>query len=69
VFMACGPEKFRYAQDDFVLTHSGKAPVFVNGKAQPNASHIRIEYQPIRTMCQLVDIKTFPDRHSALMKS
>uniref|UniRef100_A0A3Q1JGP6 Serine/threonine-protein kinase DCLK2 n=1 Tax=Anabas testudineus TaxID=64144 RepID=A0A3Q1JGP6_ANATE len=21
VFMACGPEKFRYAQDDFVLTH------------------------------------------------
>uniref|UniRef100_A0A665TBZ3 Serine/threonine-protein kinase DCLK2 n=1 Tax=Echeneis naucrates TaxID=173247 RepID=A0A665TBZ3_ECHNA len=22
VFMACGPEKFRYAQDDFVLTHS-----------------------------------------------
>ncbi|XP_072231981.1 serine/threonine-protein kinase DCLK2-like [Leuresthes tenuis] len=30
VFMACGPEKFRYAQDDFVLTHSGKAPVFVN---------------------------------------
>uniref|UniRef100_A0A3Q3WMA1 Doublecortin domain-containing protein n=1 Tax=Mola mola TaxID=94237 RepID=A0A3Q3WMA1_MOLML len=25
VFMACGPEKFRYAQDDFVLTHSSKA--------------------------------------------
>uniref|UniRef100_A0A8C6KDC5 Serine/threonine-protein kinase DCLK2 n=1 Tax=Nothobranchius furzeri TaxID=105023 RepID=A0A8C6KDC5_NOTFU len=24
VFMACGPEKFRYAQDDFVLTHAGK---------------------------------------------
>ncbi|XP_030194967.1 LOW QUALITY PROTEIN: serine/threonine-protein kinase DCLK2-like [Gadus morhua] len=24
VFMACGPEKFRYAQDDFVLTHGGK---------------------------------------------
>uniref|UniRef100_A0A3P8T6R6 Doublecortin like kinase 2 n=1 Tax=Amphiprion percula TaxID=161767 RepID=A0A3P8T6R6_AMPPE len=24
VFMACGPEKFRYAQDDFVLTHSSK---------------------------------------------
>uniref|UniRef100_A0A8C8DB71 Serine/threonine-protein kinase DCLK2 n=1 Tax=Oryzias sinensis TaxID=183150 RepID=A0A8C8DB71_9TELE len=22
VFMACGPEKFRYAQDDFILTHS-----------------------------------------------
>ncbi|KAL4007710.1 hypothetical protein ACER0C_001562 [Sarotherodon galilaeus] len=30
VFMACGPEKFRYAQDDFVLTHSGKTPAFVN---------------------------------------
>lgn len=26
VFIACGPEKFRYAQDDFVLDHSGKAP-------------------------------------------
>ncbi|XP_051558858.1 serine/threonine-protein kinase DCLK2 isoform X2 [Myxocyprinus asiaticus] len=25
VFIACGPEKFRYAQDDFVLDHSGKA--------------------------------------------
>uniref|UniRef100_A0A3P9LF34 Serine/threonine-protein kinase DCLK2 n=1 Tax=Oryzias latipes TaxID=8090 RepID=A0A3P9LF34_ORYLA len=24
VFMACGPEKFRYAQDDFILTHSSK---------------------------------------------
>ncbi|XP_070710547.1 serine/threonine-protein kinase DCLK2-like [Pempheris klunzingeri] len=30
VFMACGPEKFRYAQDDFVLTHSSKATAFVN---------------------------------------
>ncbi|TDG99518.1 hypothetical protein EPR50_G00194510 [Perca flavescens] len=30
VFMACGPEKFRYAQDDFVLTHCSKTPVFVN---------------------------------------
>ncbi|XP_053716141.1 serine/threonine-protein kinase DCLK2-like [Synchiropus splendidus] len=30
VFMACGPEKFRYAQDDFVLTHSSKTPAFVN---------------------------------------
>ncbi|KAF7666110.1 hypothetical protein LDENG_00118540 [Lucifuga dentata] len=25
VFIACGPEKHRYAQDDFVLDHSGKA--------------------------------------------
>ncbi|KAJ8403602.1 hypothetical protein AAFF_G00349280 [Aldrovandia affinis] len=31
VFVACGPEKYRYAQDDFVLDHSGKASVaFVN---------------------------------------
>ncbi|KAM8880961.1 serine/threonine-protein kinase DCLK2-like [Synchiropus picturatus] len=30
VFMACGPEKFRYAQDDFVLTHCSKTPAFVN---------------------------------------
>ncbi|KAM8898198.1 serine/threonine-protein kinase DCLK2-like isoform 1-T2 [Spinachia spinachia] len=30
VFMACGPEKFRYAQDDFVLTQSSKSPAFVN---------------------------------------
>ncbi|XP_045921880.1 serine/threonine-protein kinase DCLK2-like [Micropterus dolomieu] len=30
VFMACGPEKFRYAQDDFVLTHTSKTPAFVN---------------------------------------
>nr|XP_015801563.2 serine/threonine-protein kinase DCLK2 isoform X1 [Nothobranchius furzeri] len=29
VFMACGPEKFRYAQDDFVLTHAGKTAAFV----------------------------------------
>ncbi|TNM93745.1 hypothetical protein fugu_001921 [Takifugu bimaculatus] len=28
--MACGPEKFRYAQDDFVLTHSSKAQAFVS---------------------------------------
>uniref|UniRef100_A0A670J7Q9 Doublecortin like kinase 2 n=1 Tax=Podarcis muralis TaxID=64176 RepID=A0A670J7Q9_PODMU len=25
VFIACGPEKYRYAQDDFVLDHSGNA--------------------------------------------
>uniref|UniRef100_A0A8D3D303 Serine/threonine-protein kinase DCLK2 n=1 Tax=Scophthalmus maximus TaxID=52904 RepID=A0A8D3D303_SCOMX len=27
VFMACGPEKFRYAQDDFVLTHKCRVKV------------------------------------------
>uniref|UniRef100_A0A8C7FXD7 Serine/threonine-protein kinase DCLK2 n=1 Tax=Oncorhynchus kisutch TaxID=8019 RepID=A0A8C7FXD7_ONCKI len=32
VFMACGLEKFRYAQDDYAITHSGKAAsAFVNG--------------------------------------
>nr|XP_043884517.1 serine/threonine-protein kinase DCLK2-like [Solea senegalensis] len=30
VFMACGPEKFRYAQDDFVLTHTNKTQAFVS---------------------------------------
>ncbi|XP_064882066.1 serine/threonine-protein kinase DCLK2-like [Oncorhynchus nerka] len=31
VFMACGLEKFRYAQDDYAITHSGKAAsAFVN---------------------------------------
>ncbi|XP_061664488.1 serine/threonine-protein kinase DCLK2-like isoform X2 [Syngnathoides biaculeatus] len=30
VFMACGLEKFRYAQDDFVLTHGGKTAAFVH---------------------------------------
>uniref|UniRef100_A0A3Q4M6Y6 Serine/threonine-protein kinase DCLK2-like n=1 Tax=Neolamprologus brichardi TaxID=32507 RepID=A0A3Q4M6Y6_NEOBR len=38
VFMACGPEKFRYAQDDFVLTHSGKTPAFVNGNTDAHPS-------------------------------
>uniref|UniRef100_I3JLT3 Serine/threonine-protein kinase DCLK2 n=1 Tax=Oreochromis niloticus TaxID=8128 RepID=I3JLT3_ORENI len=37
VFMACGPEKFRYAQDDFVLTHSGKTPAFKTTKT-PSSS-------------------------------
>lgn len=36
MFMACGPEKFRYAQDDFVLTHGGKTQAFVNGEIHFN---------------------------------
>uniref|UniRef100_G3PYL2 Serine/threonine-protein kinase DCLK2 n=1 Tax=Gasterosteus aculeatus aculeatus TaxID=481459 RepID=G3PYL2_GASAC len=33
VFIACGPEKHRYAQDDFVLDHSGKASTaFMTGR-------------------------------------
>uniref|UniRef100_A0A8D0A8R1 Serine/threonine-protein kinase DCLK2 n=1 Tax=Sander lucioperca TaxID=283035 RepID=A0A8D0A8R1_SANLU len=38
VFMACGPEKFRYAQDDFVLTHCSKTPAFVNGSQSAEKS-------------------------------
>lgn len=38
VFMACGPEKFRYAQDDFVLTHSSKAQAFVSGERRHKPS-------------------------------
>uniref|UniRef100_A0A8D0AHF6 Serine/threonine-protein kinase DCLK2 n=2 Tax=Sander lucioperca TaxID=283035 RepID=A0A8D0AHF6_SANLU len=34
VFMACGPEKFRYAQDDFVLTHC-KCKVKVSRSTAP----------------------------------
>lgn len=35
VFIACGLEKFRYAQDDAAIGHAGKASAaaFVNGKA------------------------------------
>uniref|UniRef100_A0A672FCR8 Serine/threonine-protein kinase DCLK2 n=1 Tax=Salarias fasciatus TaxID=181472 RepID=A0A672FCR8_SALFA len=33
VFIACGPEKYRYSQDDFVLDHSGKASTaFMTGR-------------------------------------
>lgn len=41
VFMACGPEKFRYAQDDFVLTHGGKTSAFVNGNTHKYTSDVR----------------------------
>lgn len=42
VFIACGPEKFRYAQDDFVLDHSGKAPkAFVTECRVLKSSHSR----------------------------
>uniref|UniRef100_A0A3Q0SFD0 Doublecortin like kinase 2 n=1 Tax=Amphilophus citrinellus TaxID=61819 RepID=A0A3Q0SFD0_AMPCI len=42
VFMACGPEKFRYAQDDFVLTHSGKTQAFVNGNTDAHPSLAKV---------------------------
>uniref|UniRef100_A0AAQ5Z6G3 Serine/threonine-protein kinase DCLK2 n=1 Tax=Amphiprion ocellaris TaxID=80972 RepID=A0AAQ5Z6G3_AMPOC len=42
VFMACGPEKFRYAQDDFVLTHSSKTQAFVTGNT--NTTQINTQY-------------------------
>uniref|UniRef100_A0A3P9IAH9 Serine/threonine-protein kinase DCLK2 n=1 Tax=Oryzias latipes TaxID=8090 RepID=A0A3P9IAH9_ORYLA len=38
VFMACGPEKFRYAQDDFILTHSSKTSAFVSANETSQAS-------------------------------
>ncbi|XP_056626022.1 serine/threonine-protein kinase DCLK2 isoform X2 [Triplophysa dalaica] len=50
VFIACGPEKFRYAQDDFVLDHSecrvlkssyaprSPAPVRYSGSKSPGAT-------------------------------
>uniref|UniRef100_A0A7N8YCY1 Serine/threonine-protein kinase DCLK2 n=1 Tax=Mastacembelus armatus TaxID=205130 RepID=A0A7N8YCY1_9TELE len=41
VFIACGPEKYRYAQDDFVLDHSGKAStafMTVNGVSSSQIS-------------------------------
>ncbi|XP_048052637.1 serine/threonine-protein kinase DCLK2 isoform X8 [Megalobrama amblycephala] len=38
VFIACGPEKYRYAQDDFVLDHSGKASTaFITVNGVPNS--------------------------------
>lgn len=40
VFIACGPEKYRYAHDDFALDHSGKAPAaFVTGRPPPRPTH------------------------------
>uniref|UniRef100_A0A3B4YF93 Serine/threonine-protein kinase DCLK2 n=1 Tax=Seriola lalandi dorsalis TaxID=1841481 RepID=A0A3B4YF93_SERLL len=31
VFIACGPEKYRYAQDDFVLDHSVQVNIYASG--------------------------------------
>ncbi|XP_039658006.1 serine/threonine-protein kinase DCLK2 isoform X1 [Perca fluviatilis] len=42
VFIACGPEKHRYAQDDFVLDHSGKASTaFITECRVLKTSHCR----------------------------
>ncbi|XP_034753467.1 serine/threonine-protein kinase DCLK2 isoform X2 [Etheostoma cragini] len=42
VFIACGPEKHRYAQDDFVLDHSGKASTaFITECRALKTSHCR----------------------------
>ncbi|KAF3698049.1 Serine/threonine-protein kinase DCLK2 [Channa argus] len=48
VFMACGPEKFRYAQDDFVLTHCGKTQTFVN-ECRVKASRSAAPQKPPKT--------------------
>uniref|UniRef100_A0A8C7VFD5 Serine/threonine-protein kinase DCLK2 n=1 Tax=Oncorhynchus mykiss TaxID=8022 RepID=A0A8C7VFD5_ONCMY len=37
VFIACGPEKYRYAQDDFLLDHSGKDSGCVGHARSPSA--------------------------------
>uniref|UniRef100_A0A3B4E628 Serine/threonine-protein kinase DCLK2 n=1 Tax=Pygocentrus nattereri TaxID=42514 RepID=A0A3B4E628_PYGNA len=41
VFIACGPEKYRYAQDDFVLDHSGKASENVSPCSSPTLTYHR----------------------------
>ena len=49
VFIACGPEKYRYAQDDFLLDHSGKA------SGRPDSLHLT---SPIccETLVSLIEI-------------
>uniref|UniRef100_A0A8D2NBJ9 Serine/threonine-protein kinase DCLK2 n=1 Tax=Zonotrichia albicollis TaxID=44394 RepID=A0A8D2NBJ9_ZONAL len=51
VFIACGPEKFRYAQDDFVLDHSGKAAH--PEPTQPGNAPSHSPLQPSRMVSQL----------------
>lgn len=33
VFIACGPEKFRYAQDDFSLDENGRSHLLISEKS------------------------------------
>lgn len=49
VFIACGPEKHRYAQDDFVLDHSGKASTaFITECQVLNSSYSSRSAPPVR---------------------
>uniref|UniRef100_A0A669CSE1 Serine/threonine-protein kinase DCLK2 n=1 Tax=Oreochromis niloticus TaxID=8128 RepID=A0A669CSE1_ORENI len=59
VFMACGPEKFRYAQDDFVLTHSGKTPAFVNGNTDTHPSLYSVMHRYVYTIILTNQITSF----------
>ncbi|XP_038127731.1 serine/threonine-protein kinase DCLK2-like isoform X3 [Cyprinodon tularosa] len=49
VFIACGPEKYRYAQDDFVLDHSGKASTALITECEVLKSSYRRSATPNRT--------------------
>uniref|UniRef100_A0A8C9TJ75 Serine/threonine-protein kinase DCLK2 n=1 Tax=Scleropages formosus TaxID=113540 RepID=A0A8C9TJ75_SCLFO len=49
VFIACGPEKYRYAQDDFVLDHSGKASAAFLDECQVLKSSYARSSTPART--------------------
>nr|XP_020447368.1 serine/threonine-protein kinase DCLK2 isoform X3 [Monopterus albus] len=49
VFIACGPEKYRYAQDDFVLDHSGKASTAFMTECRVLKSSYSCSATPYRT--------------------
>ncbi|KAM4594985.1 serine/threonine-protein kinase DCLK2 isoform 2-T2 [Fundulus diaphanus] len=49
VFIACGPEKYRYAQDDFVLDHSGKASTALMTECKGLKSSLSRSATPNRT--------------------
>lgn len=53
VFIACGLEKFRYAQDDAAIGHAGKASAaaFVNGKIRAIRPTWKVENLGLVTGC------------------
>ncbi|KAM4611741.1 serine/threonine-protein kinase DCLK2-like [Polymixia lowei] len=70
VFMACGPEKFRYAQDDFVLTHSGKTPTFVNEcRAKVSRSNFPQKTTTPKTPCGTTSSSKTPPKTPPRTKS
>uniref|UniRef100_A0A4W4FY41 Serine/threonine-protein kinase DCLK2 n=1 Tax=Electrophorus electricus TaxID=8005 RepID=A0A4W4FY41_ELEEL len=48
VFIACGPEKYRYAQDDFGLDHSGKPPAGLECRVFKSAAYVPRSTTPVR---------------------